>query len=199
MERDEAIKNLELIKNVVMETRREIGKSRPYLFWWGPLIIIASLIEQWFWLQKCQGWPPHLLLWGAFLIIGSLGSLYIDHRKVEQRGGKISNPLVKRVNWINSANFIFIWFCVFLSLVLHVFGSDYIWAMATLINGYALFVNGIILSDRGYIILSVVSFPVVILMVLYTIWQPAIFGIYLGGGYITLAFLLRDAITRGDN
>lgn len=198
MERNEAIKNLELIKNVVMETRREIGKSRPYLFWWGPLIIIASLIEQWFWLQKYHGWPPHLLLWGAFLIIGGLGSLFIDHRKAEQRGGKFSNPLLKRVNWINRANFVFIWFCVLLSLVLHVFDSDYIWAMATLINGFALFVSGVILSDRGYIILSVVSFPVVILMVLYTIWQPAIFGIYLGGGYITLAFLLKDTITQGD-
>lgn len=199
MERNEAIKNLELIKNIIMETRREIGKSRPYLYWWGPLITIASLIEQWFWLQKYHGWSPHLTLWGTFLIIGGLGSMIIDHRKAEQKGGKISNPLTKKVNWISRATFVFIWFCVFLSLVLHVFDPDYIWAMATLLNGFSLFVTGIILSDRGLIILSIAGFPVVVLMILYTLWQPTIFGVYLGGGYITIAFFLRDTIKQGDN
>lgn len=199
MERNEALKNLELITKIVMQTRREVGKYRPFLYWWGPLIIIASLIEQWFWLKMYHDWFPHLTLWGIFLITGGIGSLMISRRQIKERGGEISNTLIKKIGWIFEANFVFIWFCVFLSLVLHVFDSDYIWAMATLLNGFALFITGIILSDRGFITLSITSFPVVVLMILYTIWQPTIFGIYLGGGYITIAYFLRDTIKQGNN
>jgi hypothetical protein len=198
MERNEALKNLELIKNVIMETRREIGKSRPFLYWWGPLILIASLLEQWFWLKMYHRWFPHLTLWGVFLIVGGLGSLIINRRQIKQRGGKFSATLTKKIGWIFGANFIFIWFYVFLSLELHVFKPNYIWAMATLLTGFSLFVTGIIIADRGFITLSIISLPVVVLMIRYTLWQPTIFGIYLGGGYIALAFFLKDTMTKGD-
>lgn len=199
MERDDALKNLELIKNIIMETRREIGKSRPFLFWWGPLIIITSLIEQWFWLKIFKGWFPHLALWATFLIIGGLGSLIIDKRKTEEQGGSISSPLIKKIGLIFGASFVFIWFYVFLSLVLQVYNPIYIWAFATLLIGFALFVTGIILSEHGFIILSIISLPVVTLMVVYNLWQPIIFGIYLGGGYLIVACSFGSTATRGES
>ncbi len=199
MEHNEALKNLELMKNILMETRREVGKYSPFLYWWGPLVIIASLFEQWFWLKMYHGWLPHLILWGTFWIVGGLGSRFISSSQTKERGGKITNTLTKKIGWILMTNIVFIWFCVFISLVLHVFDPDYIWAFSTLLNGFLLFIIGLILSDRGFIILSIVSFPVVVLMIVYTLWQPTIFGIHIGGGFLTIAFFLRDTISQGDS
>lgn len=196
MDRDSALESLRTIRSVIDQTRREVGKDGPYLAWAGGLLIPACLVEQWFWLRQVPGALPHLAVWGCYFAFVLLGALVISRRLGHGREGRIADGLGRRLYAIWAANWVAIAFVVYLALGPKLFKPIHIWALATLLDTLGVFVTGVLLSSRGFIILSVLGLPTVLLMVMHPMWQPMLFGLYIGGGY-TLIGLFSAGRWRG--
>jgi len=197
MDRDSALSSLETINTVINRTRRELSSDWPYLIWTGGLLILACLVEQWLWLRKVPHALPHLMVWGVFCLLVALGSLAIGRYMERHRGGRIADGLGRKIYAIWGAITAVVLFLVYLALGPKLFNPIHIWALATLLDTLGLFITGILSSSRGFILLSLLGLPVVLFMVGHPLWQPALFGLYIGGGQALIG-LLTAGKRRGE-
>lgn len=197
MDRDSALSSLETIRTVIDRTRREVSNDWPNLVWSGGLLISAGLVEQWLWLRQVPGVLPHLAVWGGYALLVVLGSLVIARRLERRRGGRIAGGLGRKIYTIWGAVTVAICFLIYLALGPKLLNPIHIWALAALLDALGVFITGILMSSREFLLLSILGLPTVLLMVLQPLWQPAIFGFYIGGGFALIG-LFSAVKWRGE-
>lgn len=196
MEREEALKSLETIKNVIEETRIAMSVSGHYWVLWGILVMLGCAVEQIIW--PWHHWAPHLILWGSQMLLGVVGTVILLREGRKHRVERPFGGLTRKLGAIWASIFVFIWFMTYLSVGLKLFASIHIWAMSTLVDALGLFITGVLLSSRSFIILSLLGLPVVIFMVLNPFWQASAFGIYIGGGSAVIGWLFSRPQHKGE-
>ncbi|HOL18190.1 MAG TPA: hypothetical protein PLY40_07910, partial [Bacillota bacterium] len=186
MEREQALKDVAVIKSVFEKTNIYFSNQAPYFILWGSLILAASLVQQLFFLAEPAPWA-YPLLWIIFVLIGAAGSIIIG------KADKVTLPQATNYySWI----FGLLWgsgslamaIIVCLSLVLSIYEAKFIMVFIIIITGLVLVATGLFLH-RPALYLGVLCFPVSIVMVYFPDWQPSIFGLVTGGGFLVIAML----------
>lgn len=185
MEREDALKRLELIQTMVEQTRREVDRSGPFLVLWGALVLVASIIQHGLAISDVHHWIPYVTLWTTFDVVGIVGSIIIGLRLKRTAKGRIVHSVVRKIGGI--------WGSIFASILLMValsvadrFPSEYIWPLATLFSGIGLMATGLFTEERIWIVQSILCLPLVALMFFYPIWQFLMFGLFFGISYIMI-------------
>jgi hypothetical protein len=199
MNKDDALKSLEVIREVILQTRREVSQSGPYLVWWGSLVLVTSMVQQWFSLIPVTNWLVYAALWGVFNAIGWSGTAVMSYRYHQRQTERFTSSFGKNIALIWIGIVVAISMVVLLSF-LKVFSPMYIWSLQTLLVAVGLFTTGIIISDEACIALSILTLPVVTLMVLFPVWQYAMYALIFGGGLLWLGLrCLKEGGRVGTN
>ena len=186
VEREQAIKDVGLIKGVLEKTNIYFSNQAPYYVLWGLLVLAASSVQQLFYLKEPVYWA-YPLLWILFAVTGGTGSYLIG--KIDKTA---ANPAATYLGWnfgwLWVSGFLAIAIVVLLSISLSIYDVQYIMVFIILIIGLVLVSTGLFLH-RPALYLGLLCLPVSIAMVYYPAWQPAIFGLIIGGGYLVIAVL----------
>lgn len=184
MEREEALKSLEVIRTMVEQTRKEVDRSGPFLILWGVLIFIACIIQHGLVITGVRNDAPYIMLWVVNNTIGVVGSIIIGYR-LRKSSGKIVDSVARKIGGI--------WAIIVASIVLLAvlsgfghFPPRYVWAVATLFSGVGLVATGAFTEERIWIVLGILCLPMVALMLIYPLTQFLMFGVFFGVSYITV-------------
>lgn len=187
-ETEQAIKDVQMIRKVLEKANAYSSTNYPYYMLWGMLFVLASAIQQYaYFIVTTQGWI-YPVIWIAFSLLGSTGSFFLAGSIEKNVPRQVSVYIVKTLGLLWGAGVLAIALVVLLSLFWGVYSAQYILVFIALIIGLTLVSFGV-LFHKPAVYLGFLCFPVAVVMLYYPIWQPAILGMLIGGGYFVIGTL----------
>lgn len=197
MEREDALKSLGIIQDMVKQTRKEVDRSGPFLILWGFLVFVACIVQHWLVISGVRHDAPYITLWLVNNSIGALGSIIIGIRMQRSSPGRIVNSLGKKIGGI--------WAITVGSIIslgvlsgFKLFPPQHVWALATLFSGVGLVATGLFTEQRVWIVLGILCIPMVVLMFIYPMAQFLMFGMFFGVSYMTVGIQSNRSRKRDE-
>jgi len=187
MDKEEILRDVEIIKEVFQKTNIYFSNYYPWYMLWGALIVLATSVHQYFLLSEISTLRISLI-WIIFAVVGAAGSAIIGKLigKKENKRDFTSMGRIQLLLW--GATTLAIILTVLLSVVWGVYGEEYIVVFILLITGVTLVSFGVFLYKPS-LYLGFLCFPVAIAMLYFPVWQPVLFGMLIGGGYFVIGTL----------
>lgn len=106
MQNKDASRDLELIREMIEDTKRSTMDSWPFLMGWGLLALIACALSA-FWAVR-QAYPMIGLTWFGFMVVGFVGSVLIGRSIVRTRAFYTFTDKIMSWLWISLGIALFI-------------------------------------------------------------------------------------------
>jgi len=198
MDRNKALQDIALIKRVMEKTNIYYDNHYPYYMLWGTLVVAATSVQQYAQIIQTKSYWIYPLVWLTFMALGVIGSIVIASRTDRGQHNETAK-YIGRINmliWGSATLAIFI--LVLMSSVWNIYPIENIILFITLIIGLTLIFFGIYFHKPA-VYLGLLCFPATIVMCCLPLWQPAIYGLLLGGGYFIIGLLNRARIRSNVN
>ncbi len=198
MDKNKALQDLALIKKVIERANIYYSKHYPYYTLWGALVIAATSVQQYAQLIDTKSYWIYPLIWIAFSVFGTIGSIIIA-KKTDMGQKEESSSYIGRIQvllWGTATIAMFM--VVLLALTWNIYATEHILLFITIIIGLTLVSFGI-LFHKPAIYVGLLCYPATIVMLYLPLWQPAIYGLLIGGGYFIIGLINRAQIRRNSN
>lgn len=154
-------KSLEVIEEMILQTRTNIQENGSLYLIWGYAIAIIALIHaavQWF-----TDFPYHYVVWWLTIIPGIIYSILMRRRS---SGQQVSSYITKTMKWLWFSVFAFLLFSLVLGAV--AFNYRIVYPFVIMIIGFGSIVSGGILSYRPLLVGGLVGFSIGVLSAFFS-------------------------------